>query len=240
MCEKVCRRNAIDLKMEGHIDLSKCNLCGDCVYHCPADAYKIFGEDLTCEELISEVMKDWKFYKKSGGGITVSGGEPTLQGSFLIEFLKGLRSEGIHTAVETNGYMDVGFLDQLVPLIDQFLFDVKHMDSSKHKIGTGVGNEIIQSNLRKLALEYKTDITIRIPLIPGFNDDDANLIQSAELAKELGLKVDILKFHNMAAGKYQALQRNYEYAEQRPQSRERIIEILNIFKKRGVDIRCDS
>lgn len=218
-CKKVCKH------------AERCILCGDCVYACPSEALTIYGWEITPGELYDEVMKDAKFYRKSSGGVTFSGGEPTLQLDFLVEILQMLKQSGVHTALESHGCFSKETRERLLPLVDQYLIDFKHSDGNKHREFTGVSNGLCIENLRSLR---NRDVTMRIPLIPGFNDDDENLRQSALLARELGMPVHLLPFHKYGAAKYAALGREYAYANCRTHTQEEQAHMLSIFKDLGV------
>jgi len=209
-----------------------CDLCGRCEYACPREAIQIYGWDMPPDELVEEVAKDSRYFRRSGGGVTISGGEPTLQMDYIAEVFGKLHDLGIHTAIESHGHFSDGDRERLIPLVDQFLIDLKHMDSKKHEEYTGYGNEQVLRNLEKLK---DHGLTIRIPLIPGFNDDDDNLRKSAEFAKKLGVPVNLLKFHNMASSKYESLGRNYAYKDVGPQTAERLEHMLGIFTDMGVE-----
>jgi len=241
-CARACGKGAIDLASPRRIDTSRCDACGDCVYACPGEALAAFGQEKTCGELVAEAEKDRPFYRKSGGGVTITGGEPTLQGEFLLELLTALRAHGLHTAIETHGHMPDELLQRTAPLVDQFLFDIKHMDSKKHAAGTGVPNEQIIKNMLKLALDYKAHVTMRVPLIPGFNDDNANMENTAIFAQALKEKgslqgVHLLPFHALATNKYAALGKEYAYRNGAPQKDERLSQILEYFRRRSVQVQ---
>ena len=240
-CQAACNQGAIDIRSERRVNLSLCTLCGRCAEACPYDAYKLFGEYQTCEQLLERVLRDRPFYRKSGGGVTVSGGEPTLQMAFLVGFFHALKREGISTALETNGCFPEEKLDRLVPCTDIFLYDIKHMDSATHERFTGVPNEQILQNICKLAIQYRADVIMRMPVIPGFNDDDDNLKATARFARRLSeegtLKgVHLLAFHNMASNKYEALQRNYSYQAIAPYTPDRFNHIVETFRSEYPDV----
>ena len=235
-CALVCETGAIDLHAPTRIDRSKCTLCGDCAAVCPADAYQLHGEERTLDELVTEAEKDRAFYRRSGGGVTISGGEPTMQAAFVAAFLAELKRRGIHTAMETNGAMAAQTLDSLLPVADLFLIDLKHMDAEKHKEFTGRGNAHTIENIRT-AVQVGS-VILRVPLIPRFNDDDENLAQTAEFALSLpgGMKaVHLLPFHAMAGSKYASLNMDYTYDDVQAQSEQRLDEILNHFISRGIN-----
>lgn len=218
-CKKVCP------------NLENCELCGNCVYACPSEALTIFGEEISAQQLAEEVLKDVRFYKKSGGGVTFSGGEPTLQMDFLCETLELLKRKGIHTAIESHGCFSAKVRQRLEPLIDQYLIDFKHSDAKKHLKYTGISNAMCVENFEQLK---KKDITMRIPLIPGFNDDDENLKNSALFARKLNIPVNLLSFHKYGASKYAALSRKYEYENCVTQTIEEQRRMLSIFTDLGV------
>lgn len=241
-CLKACKRQAIDFHAESRINRLKCTLCGDCVETCPYGAYELFGEAITRKELMDQVEKDRPFYRKSGGGVTVSGGEPTEQFDFLLNFLTELKKTGIHTAIETNGRFSADRLAKLIPCTDLFLCDVKHMNTAKHKQYTGVPNKLILENVYRIAVEYQSELILRIPLIPGFNDDADNLKATARFSRELSEKgrlcgVHLLGFHNMASSKYEALQREYRYKNMPSFTAEQLNQFADYFSKEHVNVQ---
>jgi len=234
-CQLACDSGAIDIRSERRINRSLCTRCGQCAEVCPYDAYKLFGEYKTCDQLVERVLRDRPFYRKSGGGVTASGGEPTLQLGFLIRFFHALKREGIHTALETHGYFPAEKLASLAECTDTFLFDIKHTDSAAHQRHTGVPNELILQNIYELAVVHRADVVMRVPLIPGFNDDDGNLTATARLARRLSQQgtlkgVHLLKFHNLAISKYAALEREYAYGTTAPYTAERFDHIVGTFR----------
>ena len=213
-CTSVCPEGAIN---EGRVDPEVCTLCGKCVYHCISEALQIFGSEYTPEELLSILEKDRPFYERSGGGVTFSGGECTLQADYLFRILTLLKERGYHTAIESNGLFDAQICDMLLhggpegsALVDQFLIDLKHSDQEKHREILGVSNDAVLANLERLA---GGDLTIRIPVIPGVNDDAKNLRASAEIAIRLHAPLELLKYHNLGSAKYQALNMPYAFAD---------------------------
>ena len=241
-CLKACKQQALDLNAESRIDRSICTLCGDCVEVCPYNAYKLFGETKTCEELMEQVSKDRPFYRKSGGGVTLSGGEPTMQAGFVLAFLKELKQAGIHTALETNGCFPGDMLPELTSCTDMFLYDIKHMDSARHKQYTGMPNELILENIYRIAVEYRSELIMRIPVIPGFNDDGDNMKATAQFSRELSEKgslqgVHLLGFHNMASAKYEALQMKYDYGKIPMYTDEQLDQLADYFKRKHVNVQ---
>ncbi len=230
-CERVCPAGAV---RPGFIDREACTLCGDCVYVCPRDALVIFGSPASVPGLVEQVKRDIRFLRKSGGGVTISGGEPTCRPELLLALAEAFNSEGISVAIETHGGFSADMREKLIPLVDLFLMDYKHSDSALMREYTGMGNERAEENFRELVKEKKR-VIMRIPLIPGFNDDNKNIELSAKFAAELGIPLHLLPFHAMAGAKYAALGRQYAYADKKPQSPARLDELLALAKACGAD-----
>ena len=204
-CVSACPHGAHILDDKGHrLDRKKCAACGKCESVCLADALKFYGHEVTVESLLPELLADRDFYETSGGGVTLSGGECLCQADFCAELLKALKDEGIHTAVDTCGFVKRENVDKVLPYTDIFLYDIKHIDDAAHREGTGQSNAQILENLAYLAEQGKA-VEIRIPLIPGYNDGAIDAI-GALLAKYPNItKVRVLKYHNMAQSKYASL-----------------------------------
>ena len=183
----------------------KCTLCGKCAMYCPCDAREICGKEYTVDEVLREVLKDKTFYENSGGGVTFSGGECMLGIDFLEEILKECKKNGIHTAVDTAGHVPYECFERIFPYTDLFLYDVKCFDSEKHKEYTGVKNERILENLKKL-LARDTPVWIRIPIISGVNDTEEEMqgIKSFLDAHGKPERVELLPYHAMGEHKYAA------------------------------------
>ncbi|MEE1086626.1 MAG: glycyl-radical enzyme activating protein [Schaedlerella sp.] len=228
VCEKICPVDAI---AEGKIKKELCISCEKCIQECPTEALTGFGQEMSAEKIADEVCKDLPFYRKSKGGATFSGGEATMQPELLFNVMKILKRRGVHIALESHGIFSGEICEQLLEYVDQFLIDLKHMNEEEHKKMLGVSNQQVLCNMRKLA---KKDLTIRIPLIPGFNDTDENLIQSAEFAKGLGVRIDLLPFHNYGTSKYNALGMNYEYENTPVYSEAELKRCMEIIRSRGV------
>jgi len=196
----------------------KCDRCMKCVEACPYGALIIVGKPISIDEILDEVIKDQPFYDNSGGGMTLSGGEPTAHPEFAKKLLLGARNRGIHTCIDTNGFCDWEVLRMLIENVDVVLFDIKHLDPQMHKKGTGVSNEIILSNLN-LLLKSGIETWIRIPVIPDFNDSmDFHKAASNYLA---GLprkvaRVDLIPFHNYCQDKYNWLGIDWELKDLEP------------------------
>ena len=215
LCVKVCSKDAINSNLvlgDGFkIDRSLCDDCGECVEHCPTGALREIGHPITVDEVMEEVEKDRSYYRKSGGGVTLSGGEPLAQPQFTLELLKRCFEMNIHTAIETAGYAPWTDLEPVLPFTDLIIYDVKHWDQEIHERMTGVSNCKIIQNLNRLSKTGK-EILIRVPLIPGFNLEPKALVQIAKLVKENNLKhVSFLPFHQLGKSKYRRLSREYSY-----------------------------
>jgi len=217
-CVKACHLQAVhpDLGVDEmfKIDRQRCDLCGDCVQSCPHEALTLIGEQMAVEDVLKAVSRDMDIYRRSGGGVTLSGGEPLAQPGFSAAILQACHDSNIHTAVETTGCVQWTVFERILPFTDLFLYDLKHADSRVHLVGTKSGNELILKNLQRLH-DIGAQIMLRIPLIPGFNTDQVSLVQLAKLASSLRLnEVHIMPFHQFGKGKYQRLGRNYSMAEQ--------------------------
>ncbi len=177
-------------------DMNKCNLCGQCVEACIAGAREIIGQEMTVSEVMAEVEQDIIFYDQSGGGVTFSGGEPLMQPEFLLALLNQCQAQQIHTAVDTSCYAEPKIVEMVSKRTDLFLCDLKHMDNEIHERFTGVGNNLILDNIRRLS-EAGKEIVIRIPIVPGFNDEKANIEATGKFTASLQSvsRIDILPFN---------------------------------------------
>jgi len=196
-CVEACSSEAISLVENRPVtDVEKCVLCGRCVDACPAGARQIIGRQTTVSEVMAEVERDVIFYDQSGGGVTFSGGEPLMQPDFLLALLNQCRARNIHTAVDTSCYAEPEIAESVAERAGLFLCDLKHMDNEMHERFTGAGNSLILENI-KLISQAGKKIVIRIPIIPGFNDDPENIEETGKFAASLsGLAgIDILPFN---------------------------------------------
>ncbi len=236
-CIAACRQNAIRWELDGPIlDTTKCQLSGACVQACYAEARQIAGHSMTVAEAVSDIERDISFYESSGGGVTFSGGEPLLQAGFLLELLRACRLAEIHTALDTSGFATWETLDRVRTYVDLFLYDIKLMDPVKHRKYTLVFNTRILDNLQRLA-SLGHQIVIRLPVIPGINDDVENLQATGAFAAGLGLqRVDLLPYHAAATGKYERLHRSYRLPRLQTPSDERLGEIAHILEGFGLQV----
>ena len=209
-CLKSCTQGVVSFDKYPKFDLTKCNLCRRCEENCAGNSIKFFCSTMSCDEVIDEVLKDKLFYQRSGGGLTLSGGEPLMQPEFVKEILQKANELNISTNVETCGFTSREIIEEVLSLSDLVYCDLKHMNSTKHKEITGQGNEIILDNI-KFMVEKGFDVVVRIPLIPGFNNDKENLENTAEFLKGIkGLKrIGLLPYHDYGKGKYEILNKEY-------------------------------
>ena len=220
-----------------HVKRDLCTDCGLCTEKCYPEALYICGKDYTVDEIVTRLLQDRRFYEKSGGGVTISGGEALCQIDFVVEVLKRLKAEGIHTALDTTGYADWSVVERTVPYVDLYLYDIKHMDSAKHKAATGVPNEKILDNARRLAAAGKK-LQIRIPVIPLFNHDEPNIRATAEFCVSLGdavTVVQLLPYHNLGVTKYLRIS-DKPVAEATPPSDEYIQHLKAVMESYGLPV----
>lgn len=210
-CMPVCPSGAISAGDKAVILNRKlCDICGRCVSVCHAQALRLIGTEYTVGELVGEVMKDEIVFRHSGGGVTVSGGEPLLKPEFILELLKELKKNGISIGVDTCGCIPRRHIEQVLPYVDFFLWDIKHMDDKKHREYTGASGQLILDNLCFVS-ENGTPVYLRVPVIPGYNDSGDNLRAVCEFAGSLPSLVEIhlLPLHHLGRARYAALGREY-------------------------------
>jgi pyruvate formate lyase activating enzyme len=187
-----------------------CDSCEDCVEACYSGALEVAGREVKVKDVILDVLNDRIFYVNSGGGLTVSGGEPLSQPKFTKALFMLAQSYGIHTALDTSGYSSWEILSDVLMNVELVLYDLKHMDPEVHKMLTGVSNDLILENLKKLDKQCKP-IWVRIPLIPNLNDDEGQFHQIGEYLSHFSNveRVDILRYHRLAESKYYQAGMNY-------------------------------
>ena len=214
-----------------------CTLCGRCADSCYAGALEITGRRIDTAGLLDEIRRDAALCRKSGGGVTFSGGEPLLQMEFLAELLPLLQAEGIHTAIETAAHVPWETLAALLPHLDLVMCDVKCIDEALHRTFTGASNARILDNIRRIAAS-DTPLVLRTPVIPGFNDSEAALDAIgafiASLPREIPL--ELLPFHNIGRDKYASLARDYDYTKTEPPPRAQMELLAAAARRRGITV----
>jgi pyruvate formate lyase activating enzyme len=213
-CEKVCPQKAIDFS-PGNVFIRQnaCDGCGICVSNCSGHALSSAGTWKTVEEVLHICRQDLPFYEESGGGITLSGGDPLFYPDFSIALLTSAQAEGIHTAMETSGFASPAVFDRVTAYPDLLLFDMKHWDQEKHVQGTGVSNRLILQNMKR-AVAYRKNVLARIPVIPGYNDALSDADGFCRRLQEIGLtRVQLLPFHRFGENKYAMLGQDYLYSD---------------------------
>ncbi len=237
-CVKACPRGAVDL-VEGrvHIDRSLCDLCMDCVEACPTGALEVTGREITVGEALHECCQDEPFYRNSDGGVTLSGGEPLYQPEFALHLLKACKEKALSTALDTCGYASWEVLDAILVYTDLVLFDLKHLDPETHRMGTGVENERILQNLRKMTDFGRARVWIRIPLIPGFNDSEEHARAVAKVLAGMPVeKVSLLSYHEWGRPKYESLGRDYPFEGRDRDDEEKVGKIKVLLESEGLPV----
>jgi len=235
-CIKVCDLKAISFAEKGiRIDREKCNNCGKCVEVCINDALKLFGNEVSVEEVLDEARKDKLYYHSSDGGVTASGGEALMQARFVSALFKGCHEEGIHTTLDTAGHGRQADLEMVLENTDLVLFDLKLIDPGSHIAIVKASNQPIHRSAR-LIVERGVPMIVRIPLIPGLTDTDENLEGIANFVRELDseLPINILPYHRMGMGKYPMLDREYKLSGLELPPDERLKEIVDFFQSHSL------
>jgi pyruvate formate lyase activating enzyme len=246
-CVEICPQNANAMTEDGIlIKKEVCQKCGKCVEDCLYSAREIKGQRMTVDGVVKEVEKDRSFYFTSGGGLTIGGGEPLFQAQFTKNILHKCKSKGIHTAVETSGCGAWKDLEEILPYTDWIFYDLKVFDSQVHKKYTGVSNELILGNARKLSKAIQNwgiHLTVRIPVVPGVNNSKKNITQTSEFVKDhmpSTAEIEILKYHSLALGKYAALGEEYLLANAIQPSEEEMLEIKEWIAQLGLNCRYEG
>jgi pyruvate formate lyase activating enzyme len=243
LCVEKCPHAALDPGRDYLVDHALCDGCGACVDACPHEALCLFGRRMSAGELLGEVAKDRVFYRRSGGGVTVSGGEPTLQSRFLCSFLDGCRGQGFHTAMETNGHAPWETFQVLADRVDLFLYDLKIADPERHRAACGQTSTLALANLRRLAALQDTRLWLRIAVIPGYNDDSDNLEalralvgEVREIAGERVEQLNLMPYHALGKSKYTSLDRDYALADVRPPAAAEMERLVGLFSTQGLPV----
>ncbi len=243
-CISACQHGA-NIKQDGELQYLResCVVCGSCVDTCYAGARVLTGTEMTAEKVVEEALRDRAFYETSSGGVTLSGGEPLLQREFAIEVLTQLKAAGIHTAVETASNLPWETIESALPVTDLVMMDLKHMDSAKHRWATGVPNERILANARRLAQTGKP-ILFRVPVVPTVNDTPEEIAAIAGFVIELNalraapepFGLELLAFHRLAGDKYRSLGQEYSARDLQPPPKERMAELVKAGQATGVAV----
>jgi pyruvate formate lyase activating enzyme len=235
-CEKVCPQKAIDFS-PGNVFIRQnaCDGCGICVTNCRAHALSIAGTWKTVEEVLQVCRQDLPFYEESGGGITLSGGDPLFYPDFSIALIRSAQAEGIHTAMETTGFASPKVFDRVTAHPNLLLFDMKHWDERKHIQGTGVPNRLILKNMKQAVANGK-NVLPRIPVIPGYNDALSDAEGFCHRLQEAGLtRVQLLPFHRFGENKYTMLGQDYAYSDTPPLHAEDLEAYQKVFQQNKIE-----
>ena len=236
-CVAACPQNARTMEAGfPKVNTALCNHCGACLENCPGGAIAMEGKFVDTEQVLAEVRKDKVFYDRSGGGVTLSGGEVLLQLPFALELARRLHQEGIHVAVETAGVAKEERFRALLKEIDYVMMDLKHYDSETHRAGTRRGNEQVLANLRILR-DSGVPFLVRIPVIPEFNDKGEDAEAFARLLKEMDiLHVQLLPFHRLGCHKYELLGLPYDYSDTPSMQAEELKDYSREFSRIGIEV----
>jgi pyruvate formate lyase activating enzyme len=237
-CVSACPLGAISVNGVGKTDWAKCDNCGLCAETCYNDARELLGREMTVAEVMKEIERDVPFFDQSKGGVTFSGGEPLMQRKFLVEVLRACRAHDIHTVVDTSGFASWEVIESLRGDVNLFLYDLKSMDDERHRQYTGVSNRLILENLRRLD-EAGAYCVVRVPLIPGVNDDEENLRASGKFLSGLKhlIAVDLMGYHEIARGKYEALGMEYRLPEMKAPSAEKMQLAAKMLEDFGLNVK---
>lgn len=234
-CAEICPRHAVSRQDERMVfDRNLCDACGLCLAECPGKALQLAGTEREVDEILDDLQKDMNFYRNSGGGVTLSGGEVLSQAAFAREIMAGCRHYGIDLALETSGFGLRQDLLDLAELVSCLYFDVKHADSAAHRELTGQGNERILDNLDAVLDTAADKLIVRFPLVPGINDDESHLAAYAARMRELGRvrNLELLPYHRLGKNKYDLLGRDYRLDQLEPLSAERLTRCGTFLRER--------
>jgi pyruvate formate lyase activating enzyme len=238
-CAEACAEKATVRSEDGTVrfDRVRCITCGRCVASCYYKARELSGRLYSVPALLQEILKDRVAFRNSGGGVTLSGGEPLVHPGFVAELLRGCRKQGIHTAIETCGAVAWGHFEQVLPLTDLFLYDLKLIDPEKHERWTGVTNQASLENARALA-EAGSRLILRVPLIHEVNDDDEEFHAIARFATSLGNvdELHILPFHQIGSSKYALVGKEYGMKDVPEDNEQRIARCRQIVEEQGLRV----
>lgn len=237
-CIVACPKKAIIQLNDKIVTLRyKCTLCGKCVEKCLSGARKIVGREMTVREVLNEVEKDMIFYSSSGGGITLSGGDPIMQPEFSAAILKMCKEKGINTCIETSAYGDWGVLAKILAYTDFLYVDIKHIDPLKHKKFTGRSNRKVLKNIRNISKNFYMPVVIRVPIVPGYTDDIENIKGIALFISRLrkDFKMELLPYHRLGIYRYEALSRPYLLRDLMPPSHDHMKALKEVVESYGIE-----
>jgi len=241
-CVYICKKNAIEIDLDSETYKFKhnqveCNWCGECVYNCVSNAREIIGNINTVDEVFDEIMKDKVFYDSSGGGVTLSGGEPLMQSEFIYKLLLKLKEANIHTAIDTSGFVNFSVFERIVPYTDLFLYDIKTINDEDHKKYIGVSNKLIIENLLKLN-NIHNNINIRLVIIEGVNANIAHINGVLNLLKETKIQdINLLPYHDISGNKYKKLGLKYDGSDFSVPSDNKMNEYKNLIEQKGFNVK---
>jgi pyruvate formate lyase activating enzyme len=235
-CAEGCPEGAIRFSQEEgrKILWDCCTQCMQCVDVCIYNALTRCGKRMAVDEVLEEVLRDEAFYRNSGGGMTVSGGEALAQGAFVERLLGKAKAAGLHTVLDTSGYAPWSTLERLIPLVDLFLWDIKHLDPEMHRQGTGVDNALILENLKKASQQIKR-FWLRMPLIADYNDSEAHIREVIYLGRKMGAeKISLLPYHQGGESKCRQMGRAYPFEDGRSPDEKVINRIKGLIEAGGL------
>ncbi len=237
-CVRACPEGAIEVVGErSRTDRDRCRGAGKCAEVCPNEARSLMGRQITAGEVFDEVAADDIFYQRSGGGATLSGGEPLAQPEFTAAVFRLCRESGIHTTLDTCGYAPWQTVRQVLEHVDLVLYDFKHMDPEQHQRYTGVSNELILENAERIHRELSIPMLARVPVIPGYNDTVENLAATGRfVATQLGdsVEVHLLPYHRLGEAKHDRMEQPGKSIAAQPPSEEHMEEIGEVFESFGL------
>lgn len=232
-CITACKLGAISPENKGFVNREICTGCGECANACPSGALVVKGKTMSVQQVVKELKKDTTTYRRSGGGITLSGGEPLVQHEFASQLLMACKAQGWNTAMETTGIGSEAAIEKVIPYVDTVLLDIKHMDTAKHKQYTGVGNESVLKNVPRICQLSNT--VIRVPVVPGFNFSKEDIEQIAAYAKTLiGIRtIHLLPYHSFGENKYDLIGKDYALKDVKPLKPEDLEEYRKMVEGHG-------